>query len=223
MKAIEFQKVVGPFSCNCRCIVCPTTGDALVLDPGDESEALIQWIEKMRTPSGAPVRLKWLMHTHGHLDHMGATRALKERHGRAKIAIHRGDGEIYMALKQQGQLFGLEYDDPLPPEHWLEDGEEFKLGELKLAILHTPGHSPGSVCVRLHEDRTQGTSETLYTGDTLFRGSVGRTDLWGASQEQMFQSIRDRILVHDDDTRVCPGHGLNSTIGVEKRSNPFLI
>lgn len=222
MKAIEFQKVVGPFSCNCRCIVCPTTGDALVLDPGDESPALAKWLSGIRTPSGLPVQVKWLMHTHGHLDHIGATRDLKGAHPEAKIAIHRGDGELYAALRQQGQMFGIAYEDPLPPEHWLSEGEELRVGSLKLSIVHTPGHSPGSVCVRLHEDSASQAEETLYTGDTLFRGSVGRTDLWGASETQMFKSIRERILVHDDDTRVCPGHGPNSKIGIEKRSNPFL-
>lgn len=222
MKAIEFQKVVGPFACNCRCLVCPTTGDALLLDPGDEAPALAQWLTALRTPSGMPVRIKWLMHTHGHLDHVGATRALKGQHPDAKIAIHRGDAEIYAALKEQGRRFGFEYDDPLPPEHWLEDNQEIRVGKLKFSIVHTPGHSPGCVCVRLHEDSGLQAAETLYTGDTLFRGDVGRTDLWGASEDQMFHSIRSRIVTHDDGTRVCPGHGPNSTIGIEKRSNPYL-
>ena len=93
---------------------------------------------------------------------------------------------------------------------------------MKFSLLHTPGHSPGSVCIRLHEDRANSFSESVFSGDTLFQGSVGRTDLWGADQDQMFKNIRERILTLDDDTRVCPGHGPNTKIGIEKRSNPFL-
>ena len=96
------------------------------------------------------------------------------------------------------------------------------MGDIKLSILHTPGHSPGSVSIRIHEDSAAGTSELVLTGDTLFKESVGRTDLWGADQDQMFRSIRERLLTLDGDTLVCPGHGPDSRIGWEKSSNPFL-
>src|SRR5262249_4007152 len=130
---------------------------------------------------------------------------------------------LYLALRQQGSLFGFSYDDPLPVDHYLEDGEMFSVGEFKFSVIHTPGHSPGSVCLRMHEDSANGIPETLYSGDTLFQGSVGRTDLWGGDQDQMFRNIRQRILTLDDDIRVCPGHGPETRIGVEKRGNPFLV
>ena len=146
----------------------------------------------------------------------------KENSNRPVIALHRADEPLYRQLKMQGGLFGLKYDDPLPIDHFLEDGEELRVGDLRMNVLHTPGHSPGSVCLRLHEDLSLAVPETLFSGDTLFQGSVGRTDLWGADGDQMFESIRERILVLDDSTRVCPGHGPETQIGIEKRENPFL-
>ncbi|MBI2712722.1 MAG: MBL fold metallo-hydrolase [Bdellovibrio sp.] len=190
--------VVGPFQCNCRLVACPNT-----------------------------LSIEYLIHTHGHLDHIGGTRGLVEaakadRKSVPKIALHRDDHPLYLALKTQGQLFGMSFSDPLPVDLFLQDEEELKIGDLRLSVIHTPGHSPGSVCFRLHEDSSTGVVETLFSGDTLFNGSVGRTDLWGASQEQMFRSIRSRILVLDGDTALCPGHGPDSSIGIEKKTNPFL-
>ncbi|MFZ9594535.1 MAG: MBL fold metallo-hydrolase [Bdellovibrionia bacterium] len=242
---IQKTLVVGPFQCNCRIWVCPKTGEALVVDPGDEAQKIIHELQALRLPSGLPVQVKVLLHTHGHLDHIGATaqvaRALGHpsaplaatREGSApvsmsggsgpRIALHRDDEPLYQKLRMQGQMFGFQLEEPLPIDHFLEDEETLNVGQLRLQILHTPGHSPGSVCIRVHEDRELGVSESVLSGDTLFRGSVGRTDLWGANQDQMFRSIFNRILTLDGDTRVCPGHGPDTTIGVEKRTNPFLI
>lgn len=224
---LEKNLVVGPFQCNCRLLACPRTGQAVVVDPGDDPEQILTALAGAKVPSGAPIQVRYLLHTHGHLDHVGAARPVKASLGRQpelapRIALHKGDEPLYLALKTQGALFGIEYEDPLPVDHYLEDGEELKIGDLRLSVLHTPGHSPGSVCLRLHEDKGQGIPETLFSGDTLFQGSVGRTDLWGANGDQMFRSIRGRILTLDDDTRVCPGHGPETRIGVEKRGNPFL-
>ncbi len=226
---LEKQLVVGPFQCNCRIIACPQTGEAALIDAGDEAAKIMGALEKVKTAAGAPVQVKYLLHTHGHLDHIGATRAVKEKlAGSAaasvpKIALHRGDEQIYQALKMQGSMFGISYDDPLPIDHYLEHGEELRVGSLKLSVVHTPGHSPGSVCLRLHEDSSSGARETLFSGDTLFQGSVGRTDLWGADGDLMFRMIRERILTLDGDTRLCPGHGPDSRVGVEKKANPFLV
>jgi len=228
MKILRKQWVVGPFQCNCRLIACPRTGEAALVDPGDEATLLLKDLRKLELPGGVALRVKWLLHTHGHLDHIGATRELKEAApapaalAESKIALHRDDEPIYRALKMQGRMFGFGYEDPLPIEHYLEDGEELRIGTLRLTVLHTPGHSPGSVSMRLHEDSEIGLDESVLTGDTLFMGSVGRSDLWGADQDQMFRSIRERLLSLDDDTEVCPGHGPDSSIGREKRENPFL-
>jgi len=194
------------------------------VDPGDEAAKILKKLEGLKTSGGAPVQVKYLLHTHGHLDHIGAARGVKEGSGGLpRILLHRADEPLYQNLVQQGQLFGIQYEQPLPVDEYLEDGQELKIGDLKVSVLHTPGHSPGSVCLRLHEDSGLGAAESLFSGDTLFQGSVGRTDLWGADQAQMFSSIRNRILTLDDDTRVCPGHGPDSRVGIEKRSNPFLI
>jgi hydroxyacylglutathione hydrolase len=216
--------VVGPFQCNCRLLVCPKTGEGALVDPGDDAKKILKALENEKTPAGLPIQIKYLLHTHGHLDHIGATRAVKGAlTGAPKIALHQGDEPIYQALKMQGSMFGIQYDDPLPIDHYLNHEETLQLGSLKLEIIHTPGHSPGSVCIRLHEDSSNKTQETLFSGDTLFQGSVGRTDLWGADQDQMFKNIKQRILTLDDDTLVCPGHGPDTRVGTEKRSNPFLI
>jgi glyoxylase-like metal-dependent hydrolase (beta-lactamase superfamily II) len=222
--------VVGPFQCNCRLIACPKTGEAALVDPGDEAETILKGIQGLKLPNGNPVQVKWLLHTHGHLDHIGATRDVKQAldleaaqpNAKTQIAIHRADEPIYRALKMQGQLFGMDFEEPLPIDHFLEHEEVLRIGEIRLSIIHTPGHSPGSVSMRLHEDAGLKLSETVLTGDTLFQGSVGRTDLWGADQDQMFRSIRERLLTLDGDTLVCPGHGPDSSIAIEKRENPFL-
>ena len=228
---IRKTMVVGPFQCNCRLFVCPRSGEALLVDPGDDAQKILTQLRQVTVGQGQKIKIKYLLHTHGHLDHIGATREVKQElvgTGSAsevlvpQIALHRGDEALYQALKMQGGLFGFDYQDPLPIDHYLEDGEILRVGDLKFSILHTPGHSPGSVCVRLHEDQAIGAPELLLSGDTLFQGSVGRTDLWGADQSQMFKSIHQRILTLDEDTQVCPGHGPDTLIGIEKRENPFL-
>jgi glyoxylase-like metal-dependent hydrolase (beta-lactamase superfamily II) len=224
---LEKNLVVGGFQCNCRLLVCPRTGEGVLVDPGDEAPQILKMLGGVKTHEGAAIQIKYLLHTHGHLDHVGASRSVKLEIEKAagkgpKLALHRGDEPLYLALKQQGALFGMQYEDPLPIDHFLEDGEALQVGDLRFSVIHTPGHSPGSVCLRLHEDQKIGVPETLFSGDTLFQGSVGRTDLWGGDQELMFRSIKDRILRLDGDTRVCPGHGPDTRIGQEKRSNPFL-
>jgi glyoxylase-like metal-dependent hydrolase (beta-lactamase superfamily II) len=136
--------------------------------------------------------------------------------------LHQGDEPLYQNLIQQGQLFGIRYDSPLAVDEYLEHEQSLRIGSIQLSVIHTPGHSPGSVCLRIHEDSEAGTRETIFSGDTLFQGSVGRTDLWGGDQDLMFKNIHSRILTLDGDTRVCPGHGPDTKIAVEKRQNPFL-
>jgi glyoxylase-like metal-dependent hydrolase (beta-lactamase superfamily II) len=230
--------VVGPFQCNCRLLICPKTGDALIVDPGDEAEKILSELQKAERELGKPIRVKFLLHTHAHLDHIGATRWVHEKlqkqpdqkpdpesgqkNAPPLIALHSEDLELYQNLVMQGQLFGMHYEAPLPVMHSLQDQEDLRVGEMRLSVIHTPGHSPGSVSFRLSEDSLLKIPETVLTGDTLFQGSVGRTDLWGGNQETMFNSIRKRLLVLDDETRVCPGHGRDTTIGLEKWNNPFL-
>jgi hydroxyacylglutathione hydrolase len=228
---LERTVVVGPFQCNCRLLACPRTGDALLVDPGDDAPRILREIRAAEAALGKPVRVRWLLHTHAHLDHIGATRVVKEALVReaaadagalATIALHADDEEIYRNLRMQGSLFGLQYEDPLPVDHRLRDEEELRVGDLRLSVIHTPGHSPGGVCFRLHEDSAAGSTETVFSGDTLFQRSIGRTDLWGGDLDTLVGSIRRRLFTLDGDTRVCPGHGPDTRIGEEMRENPFL-
>jgi hydroxyacylglutathione hydrolase len=219
---IERTFVVGPVQCNCKLFACQQTGRAMLVDPGDEAERILNEIGKLRTTQGAPVKVELLLHTHAHFDHIGATRKVKEALSLIpQIALHREDSFLYQQLKKQAQVFGISTDDPLPVDRFLEDGEELKIGTLKVSVIHTPGHSPGGVCFRIHEDQAAGIQETLLSGDTLFQESVGRTDLWGGDSDLLFRSIRDKIFILNDDTRVCPGHGPDTVVGIEKRTNPF--
>lgn len=215
---------VGPFQCHCWILVCEKSGETLIVDPGDEADRISERLKKIEKDIGRKLEIKALFHTHAHLDHIGGTRGLKTGIARtAPILLHPSDDFIYQQLKMQGQLFGMELEDPLPVDRGISDGEILKIGPMKLEVIHTPGHSPGSVGLRLHEDSACGCRETVFSGDTLFQGSVGRTDLWGGDMDQLITSIRERLLVLDDDTGVLPGHGAETTIGFEKRSNPFLI
>lgn len=233
-KYLERNLVVGPFQCNCRLLMCPVTGDAALIDPGDEPVKILSALAKVewKGVDGKPLRpkLKYLLHTHAHLDHIGGTRGVVE--GLVKtaadsdvsapaIALHRADLPLYEKLKEQGSRFGISYEDPLPVEKFLAHEETLELGRLRLDVIHTPGHSPGSVGIRMREDSSFGVPETVFSGDTLFKGSVGRTDLWGADGNLMFKMIRERLFTLDEDTRVCPGHGPESKIGAEKHGNPF--
>ena len=231
VKYLERNLVVGPFQCNCRLIMCPETGDAALIDSGDEAPRILSALSKVeligvRGKKLRP-RLRYLLHTHAHLDHIGGTRGVVEGLRASadskppSIALHRADLPIYQMLKDQGKMFGLSYEDPLPVEKLIEHEESLEIGRLKLEVIHTPGHSPGSVGFRLHEDTSLGVPETVFSGDTLFQGSVGRTDLWGADGDLMFKMIRERLFTLDGDTRVCPGHGPETKIGVEKTENPF--
>ena len=221
-KAQCTHTVVGPFSCNCHLLVCPRTGRGTLIDPGDEPEKIARLIADAEATRGGKIEITHLLHTHGHLDHIAATAKVKAMHPGAVIALHGDDEPLYKMLREQGRLFGMNYADPLPVEHRLSHGESFSVGELRFTVIHHPGHSPGSLSFRLHEDTALGTAETVYCGDTLFRDSVGRTDLWGADGDLMFRMIRDRLLTLDGDTAMRPGHGDFSTIGREKRVNPFL-
>jgi glyoxylase-like metal-dependent hydrolase (beta-lactamase superfamily II) len=171
--------------------------------------------------------VKALFHTHAHFDHIGGTRAIKEALKDPGIEgpgifLHRADEFMYSMLPKQAERFGFRMEEPLPVDRYLEDEERLRVGTLRFTILHTPGHSPGGVCFRLHSDTAARIPETVFTGDTLFRESVGRSDLWGGDEDQLFKSIRNRLLTLDDDTCAWPGHGPSSTIGHEKRKNPYL-
>jgi hydroxyacylglutathione hydrolase len=222
MKSYQAHAVVGAFQCNCHLLVCPVTAKAALIDPGDDAAKITHMLEKAEAALGRKLEVEYLLHTHGHLDHIGATKKMKAAFPKAKIALHAGDEPIYKMLREQGRLFGMNYEDPEALDQRLQHEEKISIGHLNLSVIHHPGHSPGSVSFCLHEDSALGAEETLFSGDTLFKGSVGRTDLWGADGPLMFKMIRERLLTLDGDVGVRPGHGEFSTIGVERHSNPFL-
>ncbi len=224
---IEETLPVGPFQQNCRILACPVTGDAVVVDPGADASEIVARLVKIKTPNGKSLNVKMLLHTHAHLDHVGATRALKEmlQPGcQPVIALHEGDQQIYEQLASQSRMFGLNYGEPLPVDRFLKDGESFTVGILEFKVIHTPGHSPGGVCFHVVEKSEAGTSvaELLLSGDTLFQGSIGRTDLMGGNHAQLIGSIKSRLLPLNGGLRVCSGHGPDTTIGEEREENPFL-
>lgn len=201
---------VGALQCNCSIVACPDSKEALVIDPGGDAP-LIK--EKLKTMG---LTAKYLLHTHAHFDHIGATRQLKEELG-AEILLHPDDLFLYDNIQMQGRLFGMEVQPTLPVDRKFEDEMSIPFGAASTLVLHTPGHTPGSVCFHI-----EGTESLLFSGDTIFRGSIGRTDLWGGSMPDLLKSIRQRLLPLDDSTRIVPGHGPESTIWDEKQRNPFL-
>jgi hydroxyacylglutathione hydrolase len=200
---------VGPLQCNCTILADPVSREAVVIDPGDEAERILRALEAAKV---SPVAL---LHTHAHFDHITGSRRVKEATG-APIRLHAADRPLYDALPDQAALFGLRAGAPLPPDAPLEDAERIRFGPFSLRALHTPGHTPGSTCFLL-----EGDAPALYSGDTLFRRSIGRTDLWGGDTDAILDSIRTKLFALPGDVPVVCGHGPGTTIDEEKRLNPF--
>jgi hydroxyacylglutathione hydrolase len=214
---------VGRLQCNCQILVCPLTHDAVLIDPGDEPKKILSEIDAIESQLSAKIKVKALFHTHAHFDHIGATKAVKLHFNSIpQIFLHKADETMYLKLKTQASMFGFEGTDPLPVDQYFENEQKLKVGSMKFTIIHTPGHSPGGVCMRMHEDSATGIPETVFTGDTLFKGDIGRADLWGGDEPTLIRSIRNRLLVLDGDTIAWPGHGLSSSIGIEARTNPYI-
>ena len=200
---------VGMLQCNCSILVDEQARQAVVIDPGDEPERILRVLE------AAKVKPVALLHTHAHFDHIGGTRALSEATG-APIRLHPADAPLYEALPDQAAFFGLTAAAPKALGPPLSDQEVIRFGRFALSAIHTPGHTPGSTCFALSGD-----SPLLFSGDTLFRRSIGRTDLWGGDTEAILASIRGKLFRLPGDVPVICGHGPGTTIEEEKRSNPF--
>lgn len=201
--------VVGPFAANSYLAVCSRTGDGVLVDPGGDTLRVLG----MRDPGG--YRVNRIFCTHGHIDHVAGAAEAKDATG-APLQLHAEDEGWLEALPRQAEMFGF---DPVPPatvDHRHADGEALQLGACEAQVIHTPGHSPGSSCLWFPEARV------LFTGDTLFSGSVGRTDLPGGDLEALLRSIKERLFTLGDDVRFYPGHGPGGVLGDERRSNPFV-
>jgi hydroxyacylglutathione hydrolase len=202
----------GVLQANCYLLICPETGEALLVDPGAEAERILEHIRS------TGCRVGRILHTHGHFDHIGATEAiLTGLDTPVPVAAHPADLYLYSReARAHGQQFGYALPETLvvPQEH-LDDGGEIRCGKLRLGIIHTPGHTPGSISLIC------GTTCVL-TGDTLFRRGIGRTDLEGGDEEAIYASILNRLYPLAESLVVLPGHGPETTIGDERRSNPFV-
>lgn len=199
--------VVGPLEVNCYIIADEKNKEAAVIDPGDNSDEILDIISKNN------LNLKFIINTHAHFDHIGAIGKIKDATG-AEFLIHEMETHVLKTLPSQNLIFGIKVDTPPAPDRFLKDNEELILGDIKLKILYTPGHSPGGICI--HADGV------VFTGDTLFAGSIGRTDLPGGDYNTLINSIKKKLLPLEDETIVLPGHGPKSAIKEEKEYNPFL-
>lgn len=204
---MELQVVpVGPLQVNCYVVGCEATGETLVIDPGGDGDRLAQAI------AAAGRRVVTVVNTHGHFDHIGGNRALLAATG-AELLMHPDDLPLLRNVAAHAAAFGLSVEPSPAPSRLLNEGDSVEVGELSFAVYHVPGHSPGSICL-------YGAGH-LFVGDVLFAGSVGRTDLPGGNHETLISGIQTKLWTLPDATVVCPGHGPTTTIGREKRSNPF--
>lgn len=203
----------GPFQANCILIGDAGAGVLAIVDPGDEAERIVDRVR------GSGLKPAMILHTHGHLDHAGATRDVLEALGKhLPVGLHPEELPLYRALPDQGRAFGFGSVQPPDPTLWLEHGATLELGSLGLEVRHTPGHSPGGVVLVVRD----AAEPLVLAGDVLFAGSIGRTDLPGGSFEVLERSIREQLYTLPDEMRVIPGHGPATTIGAEKASNPFV-
>jgi hydroxyacylglutathione hydrolase len=209
---------VGALGCNCTIVSCPETREALVIDPGDEAGEILAALAR-----DGLTAVK-LVHTHAHFDHVMATGEVAARTG-AAVLLHADDRWLYDHAVMQTEAFGIRRPDGKPwrpppaPTQELRGDEAIAFGRRETRVLHTPGHTPGSICLYFEQ-----TAETplLFAGDTLFAGSIGRTDLWGGSTPAIRKSIRERILTLPDETLVIPGHGPTTSVLREREENPFV-
>jgi glyoxylase-like metal-dependent hydrolase (beta-lactamase superfamily II) len=208
------RRAVPPFFKNGFVIGCEETREGVIVDPGDEVDQLLE----AATQHG--LSIKTILLTHAHLDHVTGVARAKKALG-VPIWLHEADNFLYEQVVQQGLMFGLKVDPQPPVDHFYEGEGPLRFGRYSVRVQHTPGHCPGGVCLAVVRDGEQ--APVLFVGDTLFAGSIGRTDLPGGDAATLLSSIRDVLFSYPDDTVVWSGHGEQTTIGRERRTNPFLI
>lgn len=199
--------VVGSLSANCYIVGSEATREGLVIDPGGNAEDIFKAI----TDSGLEIEI--IVLTHGHSDHIAALHDIQDRTG-AEVAIHSDDAEFLRGRGSFSTMFGISYKTPEPPDRLLYDGDVIDIGGRHFSVVHTPGHTPGSICLL--------TGDRVFTGDTLLYQGIGTTLMPGSSRRQLIDSIHTRLMVLPDNTNIYPGHGRETTIGAERQNNPFI-
>jgi len=208
MKDILLRKlVVGELATNCYIVGCATTGEGMVIDPGGDAEAILYAIEDMK------LDIRTILNTHGHIDHIRANTEMKEATG-AELVIHEYDASMLVDSAANLSSFAASAVVSPPADRLLREGDRVKVGSMLFDVLHTPGHTAGGISLVWES--------IVFSGDTLFAGSIGRTDFPGGSLELLLHSIRTKLLTLPSTTTVLPGHGPNTTIGDERKWNPFL-
>lgn len=197
---------VGQLGTNCYILGCEETKEALVIDPGAEASRILQWLDDKG------LKAKYIVNTHGHIDHIGANDEIREATG-AKLLIHREDAEMLVDPKKNLSVFVGPAISLKAADETLEHGDSIKVGNIKLEVMHTPGHSLGGISLKF--------DGVLFSGDTLFAEGVGRSDFPGGCHETLLASIKRELFTLPDETKVYPGHGPSTTIGYEKENNPF--
>ena len=211
-----FSDAAPPFFKNGFVVSCEDTREAVIIDPGDEVEALLDNVRENE------LHVQAILLTHAHLDHVTGVGRAVETH-KVPVWLHRDDLPLYERAVEQGRMFGIAVEPPPPVDRFYEPGVPFRFGQQIVDILHTPGHCPGGVCLAIGRDGSPSHERQLFVGDTLFAGSIGRTDLPGGNSATLLRSIREVLFKFPDDTLVLPGHGPDTTIGRERKTNPFLI
>ena len=206
-------RAVGPFFKNGFVVACDQTREAVLIDPGDEVAELLAVAETQS------LAIRHILLTHAHVDHITGVAAAK-RALNVPVYLHRDDLFLYERAVEMGTMFGMKVTAPPPVDVFYTPRQVIQFGRLEAVVHHTPGHCPGGVCLEIRKSATDG--KDLFVGDTLFAGSIGRTDLPGGDLTRLLASIRDVLFAFGDDARVYPGHGPSTTIGQERRTNPFL-
>jgi hydroxyacylglutathione hydrolase len=200
---------VGPLQCNCSVIGDEKTHEAMVIDPGDQIEGILEILRQEK------LTLKQIVITHAHIDHVGGAMKLKAATG-APILMNQNDHALLKMLDMQAAWIGMRPPGDVQVDEAIGQGRVLKIGEIASNVIHTPGHTEGSICLYFP------TEKKLIAGDTLFAGSIGRTDLPGGSMDKIMRSLHTQVLALPDETEVVPGHGPSTTIGEERETNPFL-